>query len=64
MRNPPRPDGNLELACLWRGLRRGSFSDDRGILLPRDNWRSRNRAAPLGSLVPLNQPLFSVYICL
>ncbi len=64
MRYPRRPDGNLELACLRRGLRRGNFSHERGILLPQSNQHARETAALLGSLAALHQRLGSVYECL
>jgi hypothetical protein len=63
MRHPQRPDGNMELACLRRGLRRGNFSHDRGILLPLSNRRARDTAAPLESLEVLHQRLGSVCQC-
>jgi hypothetical protein len=63
MRYPQRPDDNLELACLRRGLRRGNFSHDRGILLPISARQARETAAPLGSLAALHQLLGSVCQC-
>jgi hypothetical protein len=63
MRYPQRPDDNLELACLRRGLRRGNFSHDRGILLSRSNQYARETAALLESLAALHQRLGSVYKC-
>lgn len=59
MRRPRRPDGNLDLAFLQRGLGRGNFSHDRRILLPQDNWQASNTAAMLGSLAAHDQRLRS-----
>jgi hypothetical protein len=63
MRHPRRPDGNMELACLRRGLRRGNFSHDRAILLPISARQARETAAPLGSLAALHRFLGSVCQC-
>jgi hypothetical protein len=63
MRHPRRPDGNMELACLRRGLRRRNFSRDRAILHPISARQARETAAPLGSLAARHQLLGSVCQC-
>jgi hypothetical protein len=63
MRHPRRPDGNMELACLRRGLRRGNFSHDRAILLSLSARRARDTAAPLRSLAARHQRLGPVCQC-
>jgi hypothetical protein len=63
MRHPRCPNGNMELACLRRGLRRGNFSHDRAILLPISARQARETAAPLRSLAARHQRLGSVCQC-